>query len=204
MLRCTIWISSHDLTHHQHISLSIQPRHIVRRRNTSVHFLIILNYTATILPLLPHLSTSPPFRDTIPSTPPGTFFHYSHIPSYLPAPWQEVCVWLPVQFTLCWCKYSSNLARSWPSSAAPNLLNYSLQVHLWVTQSQHPNASPNSLNHGLEVYLWVQLDHGLQVHLQTHSITASKCIFEFPRSWLPSSSPNLTDHSLQVHSITAS
>jgi hypothetical protein len=47
MLWCTIWISSHDLTHHQLNSLSIQPRHIIWRCNTSVHFLIKLNFAAT-------------------------------------------------------------------------------------------------------------------------------------------------------------
>jgi len=44
-------------------------------------------------------------------------------------------------------KYSSNLARSWPPSAFPNLL-----------------------------------DHGLQVHVQTRSITASECISKFTGS----------------------
>jgi len=39
-----------------------------------------------------------------------------------------------------------------------------------------PSASPNSL------------DHGLQVHIQTRSITASKCLSEFTRSPSPSAS----------------
>jgi hypothetical protein len=63
MLRCTIRLLSHDLTHHQSISLSTQPRHIVQHRNTSVHFLIILNYPATTSPLSPHLPTSLSFRN---------------------------------------------------------------------------------------------------------------------------------------------
>jgi len=45
-----------------------------------------------------------------------------------------------------------------------------------LAQSRPPSASPNSLN------------HGLQVHHQTHSITASKCISEFTRSPSPSAS----------------
>jgi len=49
---------------------------------------------------------------------------------------------------------------------------------------------------------------GLQLHLQTRSITASKCISEFTRSRPPCASPNLLDHGLKVHlstrSITAS
>jgi len=69
MLRCTIPISSHDLTNNQLNSLLLQPLHVVRHRNTSVQFLIILYYTATILPLPLHLLTSPPFRNTIPPTP---------------------------------------------------------------------------------------------------------------------------------------
>jgi len=39
-----------------------------------------------------------------------------------------------------------------------------------IARSWPPSASPNSL------------DHGLQVHLQTRSITASECISEFTRS----------------------
>jgi len=49
---------------------------------------------------------------------------------------------------------------------------------------------------------------GLQLHLQTHSITACKCISEFTRSRPPCASPNVLDHGLKVHpptrSITAS
>jgi len=59
-----------------------------------------------------------------------------------------------------------------------------------------PSASP---------YL---LYYSLQVHLQTRSITASKCIFKFALSQPPCVSPNSLNYSLQVHihtrSITAS
>jgi len=96
-------------------------------------------------------------------------------------------------------KYSPYPARSWPSSASPILLDHSLQVNLRVTRSRPPNASPNLLDRGLQVHLWVQLDLGLQVHLQTRSITASKCISEFTWSRPPSASPNSLDHGLQVH-----
>jgi len=77
-----------------------------------------------------------------------------------------------------------------------------------LARSRPPNASRNSL------------DRGLQVHLQTRSIAASKCISEFnlisaskcisdfTRSRPPSASPNSLDHGLPVHlqtrSITAS
>jgi len=45
----------------------------------------------------------------------------------------------------------------------------------------------------------ITLDHSLQVHLQTHLITASKCISKLVRSQPPSSSTKSLDHVLQVH-----
>jgi len=42
------------------------------------------------------------------------------------------------------------------------------------------------------------------VHLQTRSITASKCIFQFTRPWSPSAYPNKLDHGLQVYHQGAS
>jgi len=48
MLPFHIRIYPHDLTHLQHNSLSTQPCHIVQRRNTSISFFIVPNYTATI------------------------------------------------------------------------------------------------------------------------------------------------------------
>jgi len=52
-----------------------------------------------------------------------------------------------------------------------------------LARSRPPSASPNSL------------DHGHQVYLQTHSITACK----FAQAWPPSASPISLDYSLQVH-----
>jgi len=43
------------------------------------------------------------------------------------------------------------------------------------------------------------LYHGVQLHLQTRLITASKSISELAPSQPPSASPNLLDHGLQVH-----
>jgi hypothetical protein len=43
------------------------------------------------------------------------------------------------------------------------------------------------------------LHHGLQVYLQTRSITASKCMYTLAWSRHPSASPNSLDHGLQVH-----
>jgi len=58
--------------------------------------------------------------------------------------------------------------------------------------SQPPSASPNSL------------DHGGQVHLQNHSITALKCIAKLARLRPPSSHDDGLQVHLQTCSITAS
>jgi hypothetical protein len=55
-----------------------------------------------------------------------------------------------------------------------------------------PSTRPNSL------------DYGLQVHLQTSSIAASKCISKVARSRPPIASPILLDRGLQVHLQTRS
>jgi len=75
-------------------------------------------------------------------------------------------------------KYSSNLDRSWPPSASPSWLHHDLQVHLCITRSRPPSASPNSLDQ-VSKCISELIDHGLQMHLQTHSIMASKCISVF-------------------------
>jgi len=113
-------------------------------------------------------------------------------------------------------KCISKLARSWPPSESPNLLDYSLQVRTIhgvqtysitaskciteFTQSRPPSASPNLFDHGLQV----RIINGLQ----TLSITASKCIPLFTRSRAICASWNLLIHCLQVHlsdnSISAS
>jgi len=71
----------------------------------------------------------------------------------------------------------SKLDRSRPPSASSEF-----------TLSRPPSASPNLL------------DHGLQVYLQTRSITACK----FARSWPPSASPNSLDPGFHVHLQTRS
>jgi len=91
--------------------------------------------------------------------------------------------------------YSSYLARSWPSSASPDTLDYSLQVYLptrlfkasTFASSRPPTASLNLLY------------HGLQVNLQCFSITASRCIFKLARSRPLSASPNSLNYSLQLY-----
>jgi len=54
----------------------------------------------------------------------------------------------------------------------------------------------------------ISLDHSLQVHLQSCSITASQCISEFTQARSPIASPTSPNHGLpahlQTHSIMAS
>jgi hypothetical protein len=124
MLQCHNRISFHDLTHHQHVSLSIQPCHIIRRRNTSDHFLIRPNYTATVSPLPLRLAKSQPVRNTIPSPPPLRFCHYSQVSPYLPAPWQRVVKRSPSR-SINIFKYGSFSGR---------LLIVSYQIHIFDTE----------------------------------------------------------------------
>ena len=89
--------------------------------------------------------------------------------------------------------HGCELTNWWIESQHPAcLLSISFKYPFNLAQSWPPSASPNSF------------DHGLQVHLQTRSITGSKQISEFTRSWPPSVSPNLTDHGLQVRTMMAS
>ena len=82
--------------------------------------------------------------------------------------------------------YFSNLARSWPPSASPNLLDHGLQVHLQtrliaaskcsskLAWSWHPYASLNSLDHGLAVSLWV---HSIVIFGCTSKLGKIECVF---------------------------
>jgi hypothetical protein len=85
-----------------------------------------------------------------------------------------------------------------PRSVSPNSLCHDLQVNLSVTRSRPPSASPYPLPNSLQVHLWVQLNLGLQVHLQTDSIAASKHISQFTRPRPPSASLSSLNHRLQV------
>jgi len=64
-------------------------------------------------------------------------------------------------------------------------------------------ATPSSQSTALRSHrpstprIWI--NHALQVHLQIHSIMASKCICEFTPSQPPCPSPNSLDYSLQSH-----
>jgi len=74
MFLFTIWISSHDLTHHQSMSWSINQCHIARRRNSSDHILIILHYPASLW-LHYHITSPSP---NVSAIPPHCFLLVSH------------------------------------------------------------------------------------------------------------------------------
>jgi len=112
--------------------------------------------------------------------------------------------------TIMASKCISTLARLWP----PSLHHHSLQVHLHLARLR----PPNSLHHGLKVCLITRsitpskftwswppsaspnsLDHDPGVHLNVHSIMASKCISEYTGLLPPSASPNSLDHSHGVY-----
>jgi len=77
-----------------------------------------------------------------------------------------------------------------------------------IARSQPAGASPNWLDHGLQVHLHTRSIAASKCYLQSDSITASNCIFKLARSRPPSASPNPLYHGLQVYlqtrSITAS
>jgi len=113
-----------------------------------------------LAPDWPPLDQSPT-NQLPPDTPPILINH--HLQVYLPTP------------SIIASKCISEYTQSGPTSACPNSLNHSLDVHLWVHSiSQSANASPESLNPGVEVHLWV------------HSISVSKVISNHAQS-LPSS-----------------
>jgi len=76
MLRCTIRILSHDLTHHSVIPYRNNHATSPDVATPQLTSLSILNYPATISPLPPRPPTSPPFRSTIPCTPFHIFLLY--------------------------------------------------------------------------------------------------------------------------------
>jgi len=82
-----------------------------------------------------------------------------------------------------------------------------------------PSVSPNSVDHGLQVHLQTHTitaskvarsrhpgshDHGLEAHPHTRSMTISECISKFTRSWRQSASPNQLDYQPRVHLQTRS
>ena len=69
-----------------------------------------------------------------------------------------------------------------------------------------PSTTPISLENGLQMQLQTRsitfsmLSWScLNVHLQTRSIMANKCIYKLSLSLPPNASPNLLEHSLQVY-----
>jgi len=62
----------HNTLSRHPLAASCAPANVSALRNNSDHFLIIIHYLATLSPLLTRLPMSQPFRNTVPSTPPGT------------------------------------------------------------------------------------------------------------------------------------
>ena len=83
-----------------------------------------------------------------------------------------------------------------------------LHVTQWIESQLPSRLPPNRLPPSTPP---IPLDHSLQVHLQTRSLTSSECMSKLPRSWPPSASseftisgppsasPNSLDHGLQVY-----
>jgi len=93
--------------------------------------------------------------------------------------WVAAAVAPPSRTITSWSttsKYSSNLHLSWFPSASP----------------MFPNNCPSLHNYCLQLHLW------------THSITASKCISKFIPSWPPSVYPNSLNDGLHVGMIMVS
>jgi len=95
------------------------------------------------------------------------------------------------------------LPASLSSLGRPSCTQFStfpqLRVNQWI-EFQIPSGLPPELSPPD----WpppsappITQDHGLQVHLKTRTITASKCIYKLAQSRPPSASPNLHNHGLQ-------
>jgi len=114
---------------------------------------------------------------------------------------------------------ASMFAQWWPASASTNSHDHGLQVHLQTRTITASKCISKLAQHSIRVYLKPRtntlpkfaqshhssasphsLDRGLQVHLQTRSITASESISNLARI-RPPSSPN---HGLQLYLGTCS
>jgi len=154
-----------------------------------------------ICPISSHLSPSRP-----------QLYHHlrtrsSLIPLYLSMPWSRV----NTKYSIHWVLHS------------PSTVYTEYGIHRILHQPNincltPPSTPPILIDHGLQVHLWVH-SISASVHLQSRSIMTSECISKFTRSRPPSaflssldlglsSCPNLLNHGVQVqnwiHSISAS
>jgi len=97
------------------------------------------------------------------------------------------------------------LPASLSSLCRPCCTQFSIFQQLWLNQwieSHLPLRLPLELPPPCTPP--ISLDHGLQVHLLTHSIMACKCISKLTRSQRRSVTPKSYDYGLQVRMITVS
>jgi len=92
------------------------------------------------------------------------------------------------------------LTVTWSHSLSRGLTNWwneSQHLKHWPTTSTKYWSNPDQL---WAPYISAHsLDHGLQAHLQSCNIKASKCVCNLAWLWLPSVSLTLLYYSLQVH-----
>ena len=115
------------------------------------------------------------------------------------------------------CSFSfrhASLQDPLPSASSPWELkgkvtlshSHGCELTNWWKESQHPAWRPSTASQYSSKLARLRppnsLDHGIQVYLQTCSITASKCFYTLAWSQPPSASPNSLDHSLQVYLYT--
>jgi hypothetical protein len=110
--------------------------------------------------------------------------------------------------------YSSNFNQSWPSSQSPKSINHCVEVPTIKASKDISNVTvwwpPNLHYPVLQVYLQTHLNTaskcvsellylGLQMHYQTHLITAFKCITKLASLQPPSLSLRSLNFGLQGH-----
>jgi len=106
------------------------------------------------------------------------------------------------------CSFSFRRASPWElTDKVPLSHSHGCKLTIWWKESQHPEHCPSTASQYSSKLARlrpasaspISHDKGLQIHLQTHSIVAYKCVSKVARSWPPIASPNSLDHCLQVH-----
>jgi len=183
-----------------------------------------LSFSFTTLPSMQHTKLSQPSLSLhamimslhwVQHTPSTTYTGYSIHPRLFVFPsssWLRFDLWMLVQLPACLPTRSIAISqlsmRAQIKGKVTCSHSHGCKSTNWWIQSQHPARCPSTASkyssnlarsRPPSVSL-KSLDHGLQVYLQTGSITACK----FGRSRPPSASPNSLDHGLQVYLQTRS